>query len=536
MLLVLGLVLGIVMWAANLFPPAIPPADPRSELFFLVLLPLILFPGAYFLDAKTFLKRWEFGLILLHAFLGTALSALAIGFSIWAAGSIFSVPLGVFDALAFGSLLSATDPVAVLAVFEQIKVNAELHNLVSGEAVLNDAAGLTLYAFFVQLGESIGEQDFPPVDVAWAFLQFFIICCGGCAIGIVLGLLGALESRFTERSGVLEPLIVLSHGLVAYIIAFWIGMSAIIALFASALVMSFFVDKNAREGSRTGIRAMLYILGQLSETVVFLYVGASTFLILVSHTSSFDGVLIGITFALIIPLRFVIVFLFNTVTNIARSPSKRVPANDSFVQAYAGLRGPIAFALALALPESVAGKYQLVACTMVVVWSTIFILGSTTKLVVRWLRVRLATSDEEPIEIESSVVGSFFHKLFVRRLNWQEYLLGRHLRSGTIRSDEVKLQAINVRRVFSMADDKEGFYRWTVDDFWLTFHTDVTGIEEPSTERHVRPQTDLNPFSDLKRLRLHSDASLSELHFQSYDLDEVMRHPTTYNIFGWKSL
>jgi NhaP-type Na+/H+ or K+/H+ antiporter len=96
----------------------------------------------------------------------------------------------------------------------QIKVNAELHNLVSGEAVLNDAVGLTLYGFFVQLGEIVGERDFPPVDVAWAFLQFFVICCGGCAIGVLLGLLGALESRFTERSGALEPLIVLSHGLV----------------------------------------------------------------------------------------------------------------------------------------------------------------------------------------------------------------------------------------------------------------------------------------------------------------------------------
>jgi sodium/hydrogen exchanger 2 len=519
MLLVLGLLLGIVMWAANLFPPAIPPADPRSELFFLVLLPLILFPGAYFLDAKTFLKKWEFTLILLHAFLGTAISALAIGFSIWAAGAVFSVPIGVFNALAFGSLLSATDPVAVLAVFDQIKVNADLHNLVSGEAVLNDAAGLTLYGFFVQLGDSIGESDFPAVDVGWAFLQFFIICFGGCAIGIVLGLLGALESRFTERSGVLEPLIVLSHGLVAYIIAYWIGMSAIIALFSSALVMSFFVDKNAREGSRTGIRAMLYILGHLSETVVFLYVGASTFLILVTHTSSFDGALIGVTFALIIPLRFVIVFLFNTLTNAARSPSQRIPANDSFVQAYAGLRGPIAFALALALPEGIAGKYQLVSCTMVVVWSTIFILGSTTKLIVRWLDVRLAIDEGAPFEIESNFVGSFLNKLFVRQLNWQEYLLGRHLRSGTIRSDEVILQAINVRRVFSMADDKE----------------DVSGIEEPSTERHVRPQTDLNPFSDLQRLRLHSDASLSDMHFQSYVLDDVMKYPAQYNVFGLKT-
>jgi hypothetical protein len=65
---------------------------------------------------------------------------------------------------------------------------------------------------------------------------------------------------------------------------------------------------------------------------VFLYVGASTFLVFVTHTDSFDGALIGVTFAIIIPLRFVVVFLFNTSANVLRQPSNRIPANDSFVQ------------------------------------------------------------------------------------------------------------------------------------------------------------------------------------------------------------
>ncbi len=90
--------MGTVMWWANLFPPAIPPADAQSQLFFLLLLPLVLFPTAYYLDAKTFLACWEvrcqsltsfeadrpqIALILLHAFLGTAVSTLIIGFVIW---------------------------------------------------------------------------------------------------------------------------------------------------------------------------------------------------------------------------------------------------------------------------------------------------------------------------------------------------------------------------------------------------------------------------------------------------------------------
>jgi NhaP-type Na+/H+ or K+/H+ antiporter len=76
---------------------------------------------------------------------------------------------------------------------------------VSGEAILNDAAGLTLYGFFVQLGEIVGERDFPPVDVAWGLLAVFYNLLWRVCNWSVVGLLGALESRFTERSGALEP-------------------------------------------------------------------------------------------------------------------------------------------------------------------------------------------------------------------------------------------------------------------------------------------------------------------------------------------
>lgn len=55
---------------------------------------------------------------------------------------------------------------------------------------------------------------------------------------------------------------------------------------------------------------------------------------------------------------------------------------------------------------------------------------------------------------------------------------------------------------------------------------------EPDEQRHIRPATDLNLFSDLDRLRLHADASMQEQHFQSFEMSELI-HPTLYNVFGW---
>ena len=90
------------------------------------------------------------GTILSFALVGTTLSAFFVG------GMIYLIGLGglsIFEALAFGALISAVDPVGTLAIFGAIKVDPKLDILVFGESILNDAISIVLYDVFMQLHE-----------------------------------------------------------------------------------------------------------------------------------------------------------------------------------------------------------------------------------------------------------------------------------------------------------------------------------------------------------------------------------------------
>ena len=111
-----------------------------SLTFFLLLLPPIIFNSGYHINRTLFFPLLP--AISAYAIIGTSVSALFVGFSLWL---IPSIPYSLAELLAFGALLSATDPVSTLATFQSKKVDPVLFYLVFGESVLNDAVGLVLY-------------------------------------------------------------------------------------------------------------------------------------------------------------------------------------------------------------------------------------------------------------------------------------------------------------------------------------------------------------------------------------------------------
>lgn len=115
-----------------------------TEFFFLFLLPPIIFESGYGLDAESFFRN--LGKILYFAFVGTLMGVGVFGVGMYAAGQIgLSHPFSFVNAMMFGSIISATDPVSVLAIFSQLKVDSDLFAIVFGESVLNDAVAAGLH-------------------------------------------------------------------------------------------------------------------------------------------------------------------------------------------------------------------------------------------------------------------------------------------------------------------------------------------------------------------------------------------------------
>ncbi|BHF75609.1 hypothetical protein SprV_0501870500 [Sparganum proliferum] len=192
------------------------------NIFFNILLPPIVLESAYSLYNKTFAEL--LAPILLFAVLGTVLNFLLIGFGLLAVD--LSTGLGepdlglsIKEYLLFASLIVAVDPVAVLAIFQDIGVDLRLYYLVFGESLLNDAVTVVLYkdheCFCCYTGISSGQ-------IAVGIGSFFTVSLGGALIGVFHGVISCLLTRLNISSEAIVPLL-LSY--LSYIIADLFGWS-----------------------------------------------------------------------------------------------------------------------------------------------------------------------------------------------------------------------------------------------------------------------------------------------------------------------
>lgn len=162
--------------------------------FFLVLLPPIIFESGYNLHKGNFFQN--IGSILLFAIVGTGISAFVIGAGIYLLGLAQVVyKLSFVESFAFGSLISAVDPVATVAIFQALDVDPVLNMLVFGESILNDAVSIVLTTAVLQPDDSImttGEAILSAINRFW--LMFF----ASAGIGVLFALVSALLLKHVD--------------------------------------------------------------------------------------------------------------------------------------------------------------------------------------------------------------------------------------------------------------------------------------------------------------------------------------------------
>uniref|UniRef100_A0A3B5R4G3 Sodium/hydrogen exchanger n=1 Tax=Xiphophorus maculatus TaxID=8083 RepID=A0A3B5R4G3_XIPMA len=385
MLILLGLVLGGVVLIAS--KKQLYQLDPA--LFFLFLLPTIVGDAGYFMPARLFFDN--LGAILTYAVVGTLWNAFCTGFCLYAAKLLGA---DLMDFLLFGALISAVDPVAVLAVFEEVHVNEMLFIIVFGESLLNDAVTVVLYKVYISFVE-VGPQNVQMADYFKGVASFLIVSVGGTLVGLVFAVILGFITRFTKKVRIIEPLFVFLLVYLAYLTAELFSLSAILMTFCG-IGANKYVEANISQKSRTTVKYTMKTLASIAETIIFIFLGISA---VDKSKWAWDTGLVSCTLVFILLFRAVGVVGQTWVLNRFRLvPLDKI---DQVVMSYGGLRGAVAFALVVLLDaEQVKAKDYFVATTIVVVFFTVMFQGLTIKPLVKWLKVPRSTNRKPTINEE----------------------------------------------------------------------------------------------------------------------------------------
>ncbi|XP_072461411.1 sodium/hydrogen exchanger 3 isoform X3 [Notamacropus eugenii] len=326
------------------------------------------------------------GTILLYAVIGTVWNAATTGLSLYGvylSGIMGELNIGLLDFLLFGSLIAAVDPVAVLAVFEEVHVNEVLFIIVFGESLLNDAVTVVLYNVFDSF-VSLGADKVTGVDCVKGIVSFFVVSLGGTLIGIIFAFLLSLVTRFTKHVRIIEPGFVFIISYLSYLTSEMLSLSAILAITFCGICCQKYVKANISEQSATTVRYTMKMLASGAETIIFMFLGISA---VDPSIWTWNTAFILLTLVFISVYRAIGVVLQTWLLNRYRMVQLEII--DQVVMSYGGLRGAVAYALVVLLDEKkVKAKNLFVSTTIIVVFFTVIFQGLTIKPLVQWLKVK----------------------------------------------------------------------------------------------------------------------------------------------------
>uniref|UniRef100_A0A3B4AGM0 Sodium/hydrogen exchanger n=1 Tax=Periophthalmus magnuspinnatus TaxID=409849 RepID=A0A3B4AGM0_9GOBI len=386
LLICFGFILGGIIWGAD----KVQTFSLTPTVFFFYLLPQIILDAGYFMPNKLFFSN--LGGILIHAIIGTCWNAATVGLSLWGChvgGAMGDIDIGLLQYLLYGSLLSAVDPVAVIAVFEQVHVNEVLFIMVFGESLLNDGVTVVLFNVFDAF-VSLGGAEIDAAEIIKGIISFFVVAFGGALVGVVFGLLLSLLTRCTKNIQIIEPGFVFVLGYLSYLTAEMLSLSAILSITFCGVCCQKYINANMDEKSVTTVRYAMKVFANGSETMIFVFLGISAIdkTIWVWNTG-----FILLTLLFVFVYRCIGVFFLTWIQNKFRL----VPLDftDRLIMSYGGLRGAVAYGLAVLLDENkIKERPLMIGTTLIVVYFTVILQGITMKPLVTWLKVKRATSSD----------------------------------------------------------------------------------------------------------------------------------------------
>ena len=393
-LVLIGLVLALVGQRSVSVSP---------ELILGILVPPLIFEAAFQVKAKDLMK--DLAPILSLAIPGVLLTTFLVGgFLYW------STDFSLVTALLFGSLIAATDPVAVVALFRSLGVPRRLQLLLEGESLLNDGTAIVLFNLMLTIAVT-GYFNL------WeSILNFLLVSGGGVVIGLVLGLLISLAISLIDNSLIETTLTsVLAFG--SYIIAEQFHVSGVLAVVAAGIVSGNLGPSRMAPTTRILVFNFWEYAAFLANSFVFLLIGLQIDLNIL--LTDWNAILFAILAVLL--ARAASIYGLSWI-------GSGVPLRYKHVLYWGGLRGAISLALALSLPASLGDQVPVLrSMAFGVVLFTLLVQGITMKPFIN--RMGLIEKNQAQIEYESLNARAVIARSAYRHLKdmHRDGLLSRHV-------------------------------------------------------------------------------------------------------------
>ncbi|WP_282075343.1 cation:proton antiporter [Maribacter aquivivus] len=324
-----------------------------------IMLSFLLFAGALHTNFEQLkVQRWP---ILVFSTLGVLVSTFLVGTSMYYLLQLIGMNISFIYCLLFGSLISPTDPIAVLGILKKAGAPKQLETKIVGESLFNDGVGVVVFLTIFQLA-SATEVAVSPLDI----LELFgVEVIGGLALGLALGW-GTWKLMKSIDDYDIEVIITLATVMVGTLIAQKFHLSAPLAMVAAGLVVGNDTVRNSAmsETTETYVDKFWELLDILLNTLLFVLIGMEMLVLsfkteyVIAGLLAIPLVLICRYLSLLIPIKFFEKKLdFIPKTNL--------------VMTWGGLRGGISIALALGLSDEMHRDAFLVITYIVVVFSII---------------------------------------------------------------------------------------------------------------------------------------------------------------------
>jgi CPA1 family monovalent cation:H+ antiporter len=403
LLVIIGFIVGIVGLLSFLPHEHL---DPNLVLY--IFIPALLFEGAWNAELDRLEAEWL--PIILLAIPGMVLSLLVVAVALHV-----GIGLEWLLALLVGAIVAPTDPIAVIALFQQLGVPDRLRILVEGESIFNDGTGGAAYELVLAvllptlgLAEVSGNPSFQNAPALGIMAEVLWLIFGGFLLGLGVGwLVSHLLHRIDDRLVVITITIAVAYGM--YLLGTALSTSGLLAVVGAGLVMGSYGRKHAMSPRTIEAADDVWeFINYLANSLLFLLLGFE--LALTNLVQSFPGIFFGVLGALIgrvlmiyvfIPLQDVLAhwWAHRTLKRSSRlSRPRPIPLAWRPVMVLSGLRGALSLALVLSLPQELAQRNLLTDIVYGVILVTLLGQGVTLRfLLPRWKDRLVRAEVEEPL-------------------------------------------------------------------------------------------------------------------------------------------